>query len=110
MGTVSLGRSDPDDVRRIANPLHTLALLAVQGALVVRGLAHVEQMRNAVNSSHVAMYVAYSFISLLVVIAASPYFLYQAVRYKKYIGSFRQRLGYWDQRVAQLNGDPRHKL
>ena len=24
----------------------------------------------------------------------SPYFLYQAIRYKKYIGSLRQRLGY----------------
>ena len=24
----------------------------------------------------------------------SPYFLYQAVRYKKYVGSLRQRLGY----------------
>ena len=29
-----------------------------------------------------------------VFIVVSPYFLYQAIRYKKYIGSLRQRLGY----------------
>jgi 3-deoxy-D-manno-octulosonic-acid transferase len=40
------------------------------------------------------MYVVYSLLTLLVFVAASPYFLYQAIRYKKYIGSLRQRLGY----------------
>ena len=40
------------------------------------------------------MYFAYSLLSLLVFAVVSPYFLYQAVRYKKYIGSLRQRLGY----------------
>jgi 3-deoxy-D-manno-octulosonic-acid transferase len=40
------------------------------------------------------MYVAYSLLSLLLLIALSPYFVYQAVRYKKYVGSLRQRLGY----------------
>jgi 3-deoxy-D-manno-octulosonic-acid transferase len=40
------------------------------------------------------MYIAYSLLSLLVFVVVSPYFLYQAVRYKKYIGSLRQRLGY----------------
>jgi hypothetical protein len=40
------------------------------------------------------MYLAYSLLTLAVFIVVSPYFLYQAVRYKKYIGSLRQRLGF----------------
>jgi 3-deoxy-D-manno-octulosonic-acid transferase len=40
------------------------------------------------------MYLAYSFLSLLLFILVSPYFLYQAIRYKKYVGSVRERLGF----------------
>jgi 3-deoxy-D-manno-octulosonic-acid transferase len=40
------------------------------------------------------MYWAYSVLSLVVFAVVSPYFLYQAIRYKKYIGSLRQRLGF----------------
>src|SRR6266567_3304371 len=40
------------------------------------------------------MYLAYSFLSLVLFVVVSPYFLYQAIRYKKYIGNLRQRLGY----------------
>ena len=40
------------------------------------------------------MYFAYSILSLLGLLLVSPYFLYQAVRYKKYVGSLSQRLGY----------------
>src|SRR5499426_1088472 len=40
------------------------------------------------------MYSAYSLLTLVAFIVISPYFLYQAVRYKKYIGSLRQRLGF----------------
>src|SRR6266852_1550804 len=40
------------------------------------------------------MYLAYSLLTLAVFILVSPYFVYQSVRYKKYIGSLRQRLGY----------------
>jgi 3-deoxy-D-manno-octulosonic-acid transferase len=39
------------------------------------------------------MYSLYSLLTLVVFLVVSPYFLYQAVRYKKYIGSLRQRLG-----------------
>src|SRR5438270_4079968 len=39
------------------------------------------------------MYTLYSLLSLALFIAVSPYFLYQAIRYKKYIGSLQQRLG-----------------
>jgi 3-deoxy-D-manno-octulosonic-acid transferase len=39
------------------------------------------------------MYLAYSLLTLVVFVVASPYFLYQAIRYKKYIGSLRQRFG-----------------
>ncbi len=40
------------------------------------------------------MYLAYSLLTLVVFVLVSPYFLYQAIRYKKYIGSLRQRLGF----------------
>jgi len=40
------------------------------------------------------MYFAYSLLMLVVFLVVSPYFAYQAVRYQKYIGSLRQRLGY----------------
>jgi 3-deoxy-D-manno-octulosonic-acid transferase len=40
------------------------------------------------------MYLIYSVLTLLVFVAVSPYFVYQAVRYKKYVGSLRERLGF----------------
>jgi 3-deoxy-D-manno-octulosonic-acid transferase len=40
------------------------------------------------------MYFLYSFLTLVVFVLVSPYFLYQAIRYNKYIGSLGQRLGY----------------
>ncbi len=40
------------------------------------------------------MYLLYSIATQLVLIALSPYFLYQALRHNKYVGSLKQRLGY----------------
>src|SRR6195256_6025557 len=40
------------------------------------------------------MYLLYSLLTLAVFVAVSPYFLYQAIRYRKYIGTLRQRLGF----------------
>src|SRR6185436_4405678 len=40
------------------------------------------------------MYAVYSLLTLAVFIVVSPYFVYQAIRYQKYIGSLRQRLGH----------------
>jgi len=40
------------------------------------------------------MYLAYSLLTFLAFLVVSPYFVYQALRYNKYIGSLRQRLGY----------------
>src|SRR5690349_4154093 len=40
------------------------------------------------------MYLLYSLLTFAVLVVVSPYFLYQAVRYRKYVGSLRQRLGY----------------
>jgi 3-deoxy-D-manno-octulosonic-acid transferase len=40
------------------------------------------------------MYLLYSFLTLVVFVVVSPYFLYQAIRYKKYVSSLGQRLGY----------------
>src|SRR5580765_4515270 len=40
------------------------------------------------------MYLAYSLLMLVAFVLLSPYFLYQAVRYKKYIGTLGQRLGF----------------
>jgi 3-deoxy-D-manno-octulosonic-acid transferase len=40
------------------------------------------------------MYVAYSIFIVVFFAVMSPYLLYQAVRYRKYIASLRQRMGY----------------
>src|SRR2546428_216441 len=40
------------------------------------------------------MYLAYSLLTFVAFLVVSPYFLYQVIRYKKYIGSLRQRLGF----------------
>jgi 3-deoxy-D-manno-octulosonic-acid transferase len=40
------------------------------------------------------MYSLYSILVLAVVVVASPWFIYQALRYKKYVGSLGQRMGY----------------
>ena len=39
------------------------------------------------------MYLLYSAATLIALVALSPYFLYQALRHKKYVGSLGQRLG-----------------
>ncbi len=51
------------------------------------------------------MYRLYSLVTLLVFALASPYFLYQALRYRKYVGSLGQRLGYLPVSF-NLDGDP----
>ncbi|MCC7178057.1 MAG: 3-deoxy-D-manno-octulosonic acid transferase [Acidobacteria bacterium] len=40
------------------------------------------------------MYILYSVLVLVVFVAASPWFVYQALRYRKYVGSLGQRMGY----------------
>jgi 3-deoxy-D-manno-octulosonic-acid transferase len=40
------------------------------------------------------MYSLYSVLVLLIAVVASPWFAYQALRYKKYVGSLGQRMGY----------------
>jgi 3-deoxy-D-manno-octulosonic-acid transferase len=40
------------------------------------------------------VYFVYSLATVIVLLALSPYFLYQALRHNKYVGSIRQRLGY----------------
>jgi 3-deoxy-D-manno-octulosonic-acid transferase len=40
------------------------------------------------------MYFLYSLATLLFLLLAAPYLLYQAIRYQKYVGSLSQRLGY----------------
>src|SRR5580765_8684169 len=40
------------------------------------------------------MYVLYSLLIVVFGVIASPYLAYQAVRYRKYIGSLGQRMGY----------------
>ncbi len=39
------------------------------------------------------MYFAYSLLTLLALLLVSPYFVYQALGHKKYVGGLRQRLG-----------------
>ena len=41
-----------------------------------------------------SLYLLYSVLSFAVLLILSPYFLYQAIRHQKYIGSFGQRFGF----------------
>ena len=50
------------------------------------------------------MYLFYSLATLLVLLALAPYFLYQALRHKKYVGTVKQRLGYLPV-LFNLDGD-----
>jgi 3-deoxy-D-manno-octulosonic-acid transferase len=45
-------------------------------------------------ANNLAMYFIYSLLILVFGAIASPYLAYQAIRYKKYIGSLGQRMGY----------------
>src|SRR5688500_4880649 len=40
------------------------------------------------------MYAIYSVLTVAFFIVVSPYFLYQAIRYRKYVTNLTQRLGY----------------
>ena len=40
------------------------------------------------------MYALYSLVTAALLIVASPYFVYQAIRHRKYVGSLHQRLGF----------------
>ena len=40
------------------------------------------------------MYALYSLLTVALFVLASPYFVYQALRHGKYLGSVRQRLGF----------------
>jgi 3-deoxy-D-manno-octulosonic-acid transferase len=51
------------------------------------------------------VYLLYSVATLIVLVALSPYFLYQALRHKKYVGSLGQRLGYLPV-TLNLDGEP----
>ena len=51
------------------------------------------------------MYLLYSVATLIVLVALSPYFVYQALRHKKYVGSLGQRLGYLPV-ALNLDGEP----
>ncbi|MDE3156537.1 MAG: 3-deoxy-D-manno-octulosonic acid transferase [Acidobacteriota bacterium] len=50
------------------------------------------------------MYLLYSLLTFVGFVLVSPYFLYQAMRYRKYIGGLRQRLGYLPVSI-NLDGD-----
>lgn len=51
------------------------------------------------------MYLAYSLLSFVAFLLVSPYFVYQALRHKKYVGGLRQRLGYLPI-TLNVDGDP----
>jgi uncharacterized protein len=56
MGTSATARPQPEPYGRIAAPLHTIIILAVQGVLLTRGLMRVDQARAMANLNRVAIY------------------------------------------------------
>ena len=53
------------------------------------------------------MHLLYSVATLITLVVLSPYFLYQALRHNKYVGSFGQRLGYLP---VSFNLDAEHSI
>ena len=51
------------------------------------------------------MYFLYSFITLLALVALSPYFAYQALRHGKYLGGLSERLGYLPPSLNEAGDD-----
>ena len=51
------------------------------------------------------MYLLYSIVTVVFLVAASPYFVYQALRHRKYIGSLEERLGFLPQSINPA-GEP----
>jgi len=51
------------------------------------------------------VYLLYSVVTLLLLVVLSPYFVYQAMRHNKYLGSLGQRFGYLPVSF-NLDGDP----
>jgi 3-deoxy-D-manno-octulosonic-acid transferase len=51
------------------------------------------------------VYLLYTLATVIALVALSPYFLYQAIRHKKYVGSLGQRLGYLPVSL-NLDGEP----
>src|SRR5918993_1512985 len=67
------------------------------GGVVARCLHNDEPLlttRYSLLTTHYPMYAIYSILIVLFFVVTSPYLLYQAVRYRKYVTSLRQRLGY----------------
>ncbi len=56
MATTATARSEPDLYGRIAAPLHTILVLAAQGALVVRGVIRADQARAMASMNRMTMY------------------------------------------------------
>ncbi len=56
MGTSVLAKPQSNGYQRIANPIHTVIVLAAAGAMAFRGAMNVNQMRTAVNLDRVRMY------------------------------------------------------
>ena len=80
METSVLSRPQLDCYQRVANPLHTLVVLAAVGATAFRGAMNVDAMRTAVNLNRVRMYertilsewVMFALVVLGVAFAHSP--------------------------------------
>src|SRR5918997_5920958 len=53
------------------------------------------------------MYFLYSLLVLVLFVVVSPWFFYQAIRYRKYIGSLSQRMGYLP---VSFNMDAEHSI
>src|SRR5947208_4070567 len=86
----------PSAARMMLRPMRPNPLIptltGMRSSRILRLAAHPD--KRFILQYPVAMYLAYSLLTLVVFVVVSPYFAYQAIRYKKYIGSLRQRLGF----------------
>src|SRR5437870_11736116 len=61
--------------------------------IVVNGLREGQSALN-LDANRTSLYVLYSILIVAFFVVMSPYLAWQALRYRKYIGSLGQRLGY----------------
>src|SRR5262249_6463356 len=87
----------PSAARMMFRPIRPNPLIPTRTAIVAGSFHSRRAPRVPTNISFYnkcPVYTVYSLLSLVVLAVVSPYFVYQAIRYRKYIGSLRQRLGF----------------
>lgn len=97
MESASPTRSESEQFRQIASPLHTVILLAAEAVMALRSAMHAEQMRNVVDLNRIHMYertmltewLGFAFVLLGIWFAGSPFATVLGERWRSVADIFR---------------------